>query len=77
MVSRTKATDESKQRTESLDFALGQIEKQYGKGAITAMADHQRVIPARSQTDQGFRRNRLGFLKLVMSTSFLARVAAT
>ncbi len=43
MVSHAKSTksakDESKQRTESLDFALGQIEKQYGKGAIMRLGD--------------------------------------
>ncbi len=39
MVSRTNAKDESKQRAESLAFALGQIEKQYGKGAIMRLGD--------------------------------------
>jgi len=45
MVSKTtrvravKAKDESKQRAESLNFALGQIEKQYGKGAIMRLGD--------------------------------------
>ncbi len=48
MVSRVKsnsAKDESKQRSESLDFALGQIEKQYGKGMIMRLAGESlRVI---------------------------------
>jgi len=38
--SRTSpAKDESKRRGEALDFALGQIEKQYGKGAIMRLGD--------------------------------------
>ena len=36
MVER-KRMDEGKRRSEALDFALGQIEKQYGKGAIMRM----------------------------------------
>jgi recombination protein RecA len=39
MVSRTQTVekDESARRTQALEFALGQIEKQYGKGAIMRM----------------------------------------
>jgi recombination protein RecA len=36
---RSQPKDESKRREESLDFALGQIEKQYGKGAIMRLGD--------------------------------------
>ncbi|MHC4959556.1 MAG: recombinase RecA [Planctomycetota bacterium] len=42
MVSKSsggKVKNDSKQRGESLDFALGQIEKQYGKGAIMRLGD--------------------------------------
>jgi len=43
MVSRNTrsqpAKDESKSRKDSLNFALGQIEKQYGKGAIMRLGD--------------------------------------
>jgi recombination protein RecA len=45
MVSRnrprlSKPKDEDRQRQESLDFALGQIEKQYGKGSIMRLGDN-------------------------------------
>ena len=36
--------DEAKQRAGALDFALGQIEKQYGKGAIMRLGD-KNVVP--------------------------------
>ena len=36
---RTPKNDEAKQRAESLNFALSQIEKQYGKGAIMRLGD--------------------------------------
>jgi len=37
---RSRATkDETKNRADALDFALGQIEKQYGKGSIMRLGD--------------------------------------
>jgi recombination protein RecA len=46
MVGRKKKTekDEAKQRAGALDFALGQIEKQYGKGSIMRLGD-KNVVP--------------------------------